>query len=107
MRKSIRQAQDTDVEEIEEEEVELSEKEQKKKKQKEGAEKRKNAKKKDKVARWGGLILLGLVMFVGFLLWVSGEMKSEKSLQPTNINNPVYEKQFNASPTGNSTIIVR
>lgn len=55
-------------------EEELSEKEQKKLKQKESVEKRKNAKKKDKVARWGGLILLGLIMFVGFLLWVSGEM---------------------------------
>jgi len=58
----------------EQEETELSEKEQKKLKQKETAEKRKSAKKKDKVARWGGLILLGLVMFIGFLLWVSGEI---------------------------------
>ena len=96
-----------EIEEIEEEEVELSEKDLKKKKQKEGAEKRKNAKKKDKVARWGGLILLGLVMFVGFLLWVSGEMKVEKSFEPVNINNSVYEKQIYTPPTGNSTIIVK
>lgn len=96
-----------EIEEIEEEEVELSEKEQKKKKQKEGAEKRKNAKKKDKVARWGGLILLGLVMFVGFLLWVSGEMKVEQSFEPKNVNNSVYEKQIYTPQTGNSTIIVR
>lgn len=54
---------------------ELSEKEQRKLKQKAGIEKRKNAKKKDKVARWGGIILLGLMMFSGFLLWVFGEMK--------------------------------
>ena len=69
--------------EIEDEEKieELSPKELKKLKLKEGVEKRKNAKKKDKVARWGGLILLGIVMFVGFLLWVSGEMKGEESRQ--------------------------
>lgn len=67
-----------DVEEVDEEQVEeLSEKEQKKLKQKESVEKRKNARKKDKVARWGGLILLGLIMFVGFLLWVSGEIKQD------------------------------
>lgn len=60
-----------------EETSELSEKELKKLKQKESVEKRKNAKKKDKIARWGGLILLGLIMFIGFLLWVSGEMKQE------------------------------
>lgn len=67
-----------DVEEIEEvEEVELSERELKKLKHKESVEKRKDAKRKDKVARWGGLILLGLIMFAGFLLWVSGEMKND------------------------------
>lgn len=72
---------DEEVEEIEET-PELSEKEIKKKKQKEIVEKRKNAKRKDKVARWGGLILLGLIMFSGFLLWVFGEMNSEN--KPTN-----------------------
>jgi len=56
---------------------ELSEKELKKQKRQEAVEKRRNARKKDKVTRWGGLILLGLVMFAGFLLWVSGEMKSD------------------------------
>ena len=93
-----------EIEEIEEEEVELSEKEQKKKKQKEGAEKRKNAKKKDKVARWGGLILLGLVMFVGFLLWVSGEMKQENI--PLNQRNITpFESQMESR--SGSTIIVK
>lgn len=93
-----------EIEEIEEEEVELTEKEQKKKKQKEGAEKRKNAKKKDKVARWGGLILLGLVMFVGFLLWVSGEMKQENT--PLNQRNITpFESQMESR--SGSTIIVK
>lgn len=63
--------------EIEVEEVEISEKELKKQKRQEAVEKRRSARKKDKIARWGGLILLGLVMFTGFLLWVSGEMRQE------------------------------
>lgn len=72
-----RRDKDQEAEEVEEvEESELSEKEQKKLKHKEAIEKRKNAKRKDKVARWGGIILLGLIMFVGFLLWVSGEMNN-------------------------------
>lgn len=71
-----RRSRDEEVEEVEEVE-ELSEKEQKKLKQKEAVEKRKNAKRKDKVARWGGIILLGLMMFVGFLLWVAGEMRQD------------------------------
>lgn len=77
-----------EIEEVEEvEEVELSEKEQKKLKLKESAEKRKNAKRKDKVARWGGVILLGLVMFIGFLLWVSGEMKNDAILPSSSIES--------------------
>ena len=70
-----------EVEEIEE----LSEKELKKRKQKESVEKRKSAKKKDKVARWGGIIILGLVMFIGFLLWVSGEIRED--IKPLNQGN--------------------
>lgn len=67
-----------EAEEIQDEESpELSEKELKKQKRNEAVEKRRNAKKRDKVARWGGIILLGLMMFVGFLLWVAGEMGQE------------------------------
>lgn len=68
---------DEDTTRDDEGDEELSEKEQRKLKQRESWEKRKNAKRKDKVARWGGLILLGLMMFIGFLLWVSGEMRQE------------------------------
>ncbi len=99
-----------EIEEIEEEESELSEKDLKKKKQKEGAEKRKNAKKKDKVARWGGLILLGLVMFVGFLLWVSGEMKADPTtLPPTQgrIQNKTAPVESQMESRSGSTIIVK
>lgn len=70
--KRERRVKDEEVEEIEEEE--MDEKKLKRERIKAAAEKRRTAKKKDKVARWGGVILLGLIMFVGFLLWVSGEM---------------------------------
>lgn len=92
-----------EIEEIDEEqEEELSEKELKKLKQKEIVEKRKNAKKKDKIARWGGIILLGLVMLVGFLLWVSGEMKQDSFKQT---NEPTY-KQTNV-PGGTGSVILK
>jgi len=81
---------DKEIEEVGEVEMEeLPEKELKKKKLKEGVEKRKSAKKKDKVARWGGIILLGLIMFCGFLLWIFGEMNQENGKQimvPTNMS---------------------
>ncbi len=90
---------DKEIEEVEEVE-ELSEKEQKKLKQKEAVEKRKNAKRKDKVARWGGIILLGLMMFVGFLLWVAGEMKQETGITNELDNRPTYQQ-------GTGSVIVK
>lgn len=88
---------------------ELSEKELKKKKQKESVEKRKNARRKDKVARWGGIILLGLMMFVGFLLWVFGEMSSEGSDHGQVINSsPEVYKQRTVKPeTQQGSVIVK
>lgn len=44
---------------------------------KEGVEKRKRAKKVDKQARWAGLIMLVVIMLVGFLMWVTGEVKNK------------------------------
>lgn len=44
-------------------------------KRKEGVERRKSAKKKDKIARWSGFILLFVVITIGFLLWIAGEMR--------------------------------
>jgi uncharacterized membrane protein len=70
--------QKDEIEEVEEVE-ERSAEELKKERRKEGMEKRKNAKKRDKVARWGGLILFGLIVFVGFLMWVFGEMSLENT----------------------------
>ncbi len=55
---------------------ELSEKEAKKAKRKAGVERRKSVKKMDRIAKWSGFILLLIVMLVGFLLWVAGEIKT-------------------------------
>lgn len=65
-------------EDVETGEEELSPKELKKKQHNASVQKRKEARRRDKVARWGGVILLGLMMFVGFLLWVAGEMQQEE-----------------------------
>lgn len=43
-------------------------------KRKEAVERRRGQKKRDKIARWSGFILLLGVMMLGFLLWVAGEM---------------------------------
>ena len=62
---------------VETEEKQLDEvdaKEEAKTKRKESAERRRGQKKKDKIARWSGFILLLLVMLVGFLLWIAGEL---------------------------------
>lgn len=81
-------------EEIEEtQEEELSEKEQKKLERKAGVEKRKKARQKDKVARFAGIILLGMILLIGFLLWVAGEMQSEQGgvVQPRPTPPPLYQ----------------
>ena len=57
-------------------EEEVGEKAEAKAKRKEGVERRKTAKKKDKIARWSGFILLLVVVTLGFLLWIAGEMRS-------------------------------
>ena len=67
-------------EEVAEVEEVVDEKVTKKEKIKAAAEKRKLARKKDKIARWGGIILLGLVVLTGFCLWVLGEIKQESTL---------------------------
>jgi len=62
---------------VEKSEVEAEEVKDKKTEQKAKAKKRKSAKKQDKMARWSGAILFVIILFVGFLLWVAGEVSSE------------------------------
>ena len=64
---------DKDEDQIIEEEVD--EKTESKAKRKEGVERRKTAKKKDKIARWSGFILLLVVITMGFLMWIAGEIQ--------------------------------
>lgn len=62
---------------LEGEEVEEKEEKKGKPNRKASVEKRKKAKEMDRAARWSGFVLLIIMMFVGFLLWVAGEMKTE------------------------------
>jgi len=68
--------------EVEEREV-LSEeeKEEKKAKREEKVEKRKKAKKQDRMVRWSGIILFGILLIIGFLMWVAGEVKNEPGIR--------------------------
>jgi cytoskeletal protein RodZ len=73
----VKKGQQVIEEEVQEEE--LSPRELKKQERQASAEKRKKARQKDKVARFAGIILLGMILLVGFLLWVAGEMQQERT----------------------------
>jgi cytoskeletal protein RodZ len=72
----MRRKRDLDEEIIEVDKEEKDEVEEKKARRREGVEKRKSQKKRDRITRWSGFILLLLIVLVGFLLWVVGEMGS-------------------------------
>lgn len=72
---------------------ENDEKIDKKKVREEKAEKRKKVKKQDKIAKWSGAILFLILMFVGFLVWVSGEVREE-----SGVKRPVQTAP--STPTG-------
>ncbi len=42
----------------------------------ESVKKRRKAKKRDKMERWSGMILFVILLLVGFLMWVAGEVKT-------------------------------
>ena len=93
-------------EEIEEGDEELDEKELKKKKREEAAEKRRKVRKQDKAARWSGIILLTVIMIIGFLMWVSGEVKNGSSpSQAIPTQNNSYQQSSPLNPQGK--VIVR
>ena len=55
--------------------------EEKKTRRKEGLEKRKQAKSSENKARWSGLILFVILLIIGFLLSVSGEVNNESFVE--------------------------
>jgi uncharacterized membrane protein len=55
---------------------EVLEEGEKKTKRRASVERRRTKKRIDRIARYSGFILLLVVLFVGFLLWVAGEMQS-------------------------------
>jgi len=82
---------------IREEQPELVEEElgeEKKKTREEKAAKRRQIKKQDQLARWSGLMLLVVVMMIGFVLWVVGEM-GEEAIKPI----PVQERAPIVNPS--------
>lgn len=54
----------------------VDEKSAKKEKRQERQERRKKTKQKDAISRWSGLILLGIILILSFILWVAGEMEN-------------------------------
>lgn len=93
---------------VEVEEEELSPKELKKIERKNKAEKRKKAKQKDKVARFAGIIMLGMILLTGFLLWVAGEMKQDPKSIPQPTIRPSYQNEITPPMKSNqNSIIVR
>lgn len=52
-------------------------------------DKRKRAVKQKKVSRFSGLILLVITVLVGFLFWVSGEVRDNEDRQ---VDREIYQK---------------
>lgn len=73
----MKKGQQEIVEVADDQEEELSPRELKKQEREASAQKRRKARQKDKVARFSGIILLGMILLIGFLLWVAGEMRGE------------------------------
>ncbi len=90
--------------ELESHEDEVDEKELKKEKRQEKLERRKKAKQKDVVARWSGLILLGLILILSFILWVAGEVEngSQSGGSPVREQTPFVEPI--SSPTSSGVV---
>lgn len=90
-RRKEKQEDIEEMEEIDEGGGEADEKELKKKKREEKKEKRLKRKKQDKAARWSGTVLLFIIMIVGFLLWVSGQLRSGSTEYVRPVASPGIE----------------
>ncbi len=54
---------------------------------------KKKVKKKKREERLAGLILLLITFFIGFVLWVSGEVKSQNHLEQMELDSGNQENQ--------------
>ncbi len=88
--------------ELENETSDVDEKELKKEQRQEKLARRKKAKQKDTVARWSGLILLGLILILSFILWVAGEVEngSQSGGSPVREQAPFVESISSPTPSG-------
>lgn len=77
---------------------------EKKRAREEKAKERKKIKKQDKIERWSGMILFVILLVLGFLMWVSGEVQN-----PTNRGERVTPQRAVPAqelPGGSSRVIV-
>ncbi len=88
--------------ELENETSDVDERELKKEQRQEKLARRKKAKQKDTVARWSGLILLGLILILSFILWVAGEVEngSQSGGSPVREQAPFVESISSPTPSG-------
>lgn len=91
-------------EEIKEEKKEGVKEEAKSSKRAAGAAKRKKAKKQSEAARWSGAIMFAILLFIGFLLWVLGEVGTSESLERQSPNQ-VRESSPSMRPAQGIVII--
>jgi uncharacterized protein HemX len=73
---------------VAEETIEVDGKEVRRAKREERLAKKKKAKQKERQARFAGLILLFVVLFVGFCLYVLGEIRSEDGRATSRYPDP-------------------
>lgn len=76
---------------------------EKKKPVRKSVERRKQLRKKRKQERWAGLVLFVVMVFLGFVLWVSGEVK--ESGGEDKVVSPVKEEGA-SKPVQNEGVIV-
>lgn len=85
------------IEEQPELEERVDPKEVQKRVRQEKAEKRKRVKKQDRLVRWSGMILFLVLLVIGLLMWVSGEVNHNPS------EADVAGKKVQTQPSGQAT----
>jgi len=84
---------------------ELEEKSKQDKPVKKSVQRRRKIKKKKKNERWAGLILFIIMFFLGFVLWVSGEIK-DGDYEGGRVVSPVEQEKKVVQPTKDEGVII-
>lgn len=91
------------IKEQPEDELEVKDKKRKGAKT-ESVEKRRKAKKKDKMARWSGMILFLSLLIAGFLMWVAGEVKVDPVVKSPS-QSRVVPSDMPSNPGTNRVVV--